>query len=300
MTHAPGMSEPLADPYQPDSPYAWLRLWLTLLVATIAGVGMWAIVVVLPDVQTEFGIQRGDASIPYTVMMLGFAFGTIVLGRMADRTGIVPPILIAGACLGAGFVLAGLAPNLWLFSAAHAVLIGVGAGTGFAPLMADISHWFVKRRGFALVVVASGSYLAGTIWPLAIRFALPEFGWRMTYIAIGVIVAVTIIPLASFFRRQPFQQQQKRHRNIRMALGGGPRIGGIVGCHRLRQPWRGCLRCLRPPGSMRRACRQASRFWGPRKPTMRCCKSAMPTTRPAVTRACAAPCWLQSTVDERD
>ena len=203
MSHAPGVSEPISDPYQPDSPYAWLRLWITLLVATIAGVGMWAIVVVLPDVQTEFGIQRGDASIPYTVMMLGFAFGTIVLGRMADRTGIVPPILIAGACLGAGFVLAGLAPNLWLFSAAHAALIGVGAGTGFAPLMADISHWFVKRRGVALVIVASGSYLAGTIWPLAIRFALPEFGWRTTYIAIGIIVAVTIIPLASFFRRQP-------------------------------------------------------------------------------------------------
>ncbi|KAF0231492.1 MAG: major facilitator superfamily [Beijerinckiaceae bacterium] len=199
----PRSAVPAPDPYMPDTPYAWLRLWLTLLVATIAGVGMWAIVVVLPDVQTEFGIQRGDASIPYTVMMLGFAFGTIVLGRMADRTGIVPPILIAGACLGAGFVLAGLAPNLWLFSVAHAVLIGVGAGTGFAPLMADISHWFVKRRGVALVIVASGSYLAGTIWPMAIKFALPVFGWRTTYIAIGIFAAVTIIPLAAFFRRQP-------------------------------------------------------------------------------------------------
>ena len=203
MTQISGTSEPMSDPYQPDSPYAWLRLWLALLVATIAGVGMWAIVVVLPEVQTEFGIARAEASIPYTVMMFGFAFGTIVLGRMADKTGIVPPILIAGVCLGSGFVLAGLAPNLIMFSAAHALLIGIGAGTGFAPLMADISHWFVKRRGFALVVVASGNYLAGTIWPMAIKFALPAYGWRTTYIAIGIIVAVTVIPLALFFRRQP-------------------------------------------------------------------------------------------------
>ena len=53
-------------------------------------------------------------------MMFGFAFGTIVLGRMADRTGIVLPLIIAGVCLGLGFVLAGLAPNLAVFTAAHA------------------------------------------------------------------------------------------------------------------------------------------------------------------------------------
>ncbi len=191
------------DPYVPDSPYAARRLWLSLLLATLIGVGMWAIVVVLPVVQSEFGINRADATIPYTVMMLGFAFGTVVMGRMADRTGIFLPIIIAGICLGAGFCIAGFAPNLLVFSAAHAVLIGVGAGTGFAPLMADVSHWFVKRRGFALVVTASGNYLAGAIWPLIINAAMPQLGWRMTYVAIGVFLAATIIPLAFLLRRRP-------------------------------------------------------------------------------------------------
>ncbi len=197
---------PDSDRYLPDGAYAWLRLWVALLTATIAGVGMWAIVVALPDVQTEFGVARGEASLPYTVMMFGFAFGTIVMGRMADRTGIVVPLLIAGASLGAGFVLAGLSPNIAIFSLAHALLIGVGTGTGFAPMMADISHWFVKKRGLAVVVVASGNYLAGTLWPLVLRFAIPEYGWRATYIAIGVFCAVTVIPLAFFFRRRPSQQ----------------------------------------------------------------------------------------------
>ena len=77
--------------------------------------------------------------------------------------------MIAAICLGLGFVLAGYAPNLFVFSAAHRLLIGVGAGTGFAPMMADISHWFVKRRGLAVVIVASGNYLAGAIWPLAMN-----------------------------------------------------------------------------------------------------------------------------------
>ncbi len=225
-------SESLLDPFLPDTPYAWLRLWMALLVATIAGVGMWGVVVVLPDVQAEFGIARADASIPYTVMMLGFAFGTIVLGRMADRTGIVAPILIAGACLGSGFVLAGLSPNLWAFSAAHALLIGIGAGTGFAPLMADISHWFVRQRGLALVVVASGNYLAGTVWPLAMKFSLPQFGWRATYIVIGIIVAATLIPLAFFFRRQPSHSTMAAadtaSRIARADLGMSPRLLQIL------------------------------------------------------------------------
>ncbi len=195
-----------SDRHHPDGPYAWLRLWVALVVATIAGVGMWAIVVVLPDVQSEFSVARGDASLPYTVMMFGFAFGTIVMGRMADRTGIVVPIVIAGVCLGVGFVLAGLSPNIYVFSLAHALFIGVGTGTGFAPMMADISHWFVKKRGLAVVIVASGNYLAGTLWPLVLRFAMPEYGWRATYIGIGIFCAATIIPLAFFFKRRPSHQ----------------------------------------------------------------------------------------------
>jgi MFS family permease len=191
------------DAYAPDSSYAQKRLGLSLLLATLIGVGMWAIVVVLPSVQTEFGINRAEATVPYTVMMLGFAFGTVVLGRVADKTGIFLPIVIAGSCLGAGFMIAGLATNLVVFSLSHALLIGVGAGTGFAPLMADVSHWFVKRRGFALVVTASGNYLAGAIWPLIINAALPQFGWRTTYIAIGIFLIITIVPLAFLLRRRP-------------------------------------------------------------------------------------------------
>ncbi|MCZ8258972.1 MAG: MFS transporter [Beijerinckiaceae bacterium] len=195
-----------ADRFAPDGAYAMVRLWLALLVATLAGVGMWAIVVVLPQVQAEFGVDRSAASLPYTFTMLGFAFGTIVLGRMSDRTGIVPPILIAGGCLSAGFILGGLAPNLTLFTLLHGLLVGVGAGTGFAPMIADISHWFVKRRGFAVVVVASGNYLAGTVWPLFIRYAMPEIGWRNTYIVIGILVGLTVIPLAFLFKRRPAQK----------------------------------------------------------------------------------------------
>ena len=150
-----------ASRYAPDGPYAFARLAVSLILATLIGVSMWAVIVVLPPAQAAFRVDRAAASLPYTVMMCALAVSTIVLGRITDRRGIVPPLVFSAIALGAGFVLAGYAPNLAVFVAAHA-LIGLGSGTGFAPLMADISHWFVRRRGLAVVVVAAGNYLAGT------------------------------------------------------------------------------------------------------------------------------------------
>ena len=216
------------DPYAPDSPYAFRRMALSLLLSTIVGVGMWAVIVVLPAVQADFGVDRGAASLPYTVMMFGVAFGTLVLGRLADRVGIAVPLGIAALFLGAGFIGAGFAPNIAVFSAVHALLIGIGAGTGFGPMMADISHWFVRRRGLAVVVIASGNYLAGAIWPLAMNATLPWLGWRGTYIAIGVFVLATVLPLTLLMRRRPsaevFAKAEEASRLAQADIGLSPNL----------------------------------------------------------------------------
>ncbi len=114
-----------------------------------------------------------------------------------------------------------------MFSAAH-VLIGIGAGAGFGPMMADISHWFVKRRGLAVVVVAAGNYLAGTIWPLLMSLAIPLVGWRATYGSIGLIVAATVSPLALAMRRRPsagvFAEAEAATAAARADAGLSPRL----------------------------------------------------------------------------
>ena len=85
---------------QVDSPYAWFRLAIAVTVATIGGVGLWSIQVILPVVQAEFGVARGGASLPYTMTMVGLVFGSLIMGKLSDRFGIVPPV-VAGAS-GAG------------------------------------------------------------------------------------------------------------------------------------------------------------------------------------------------------
>lgn len=196
------MSAPIdREPGGVDSGYAWLRLALTLLLGTVACVGNWSVVVVLPTLQLEFDTLRGGASVPYTSTMLGFALGGVAMGRLADRAGIVAPVLIGAALLGIGYVAAAFTSSIWQFAAVSAV-VGLGSAAGFSPLISDLSHWFRKRRALAVTFAASGSYLSGAVWPLLIEHFQTTQGWRATHIGIGLFVPLVMVPLGLLLRRR--------------------------------------------------------------------------------------------------
>ncbi|MBX3513098.1 MAG: MFS transporter [Xanthobacteraceae bacterium] len=184
-----------------ESPYAWARLWTGLLAGAIGSVGMWSVVVILPYVQKDFGVARADATLPYTLTMLGFGVGGITLGKLADRYGIVMPMIVATISLCAGYLLSGISQTLFLFALTH-LLIGVGASVTFAPMMADLSHWFTKRRGIAVAMAASGNYVAGAVWPPIVQYSAATYGWRPTQLWIGIFVLLAILPLTFVFRRR--------------------------------------------------------------------------------------------------
>ena len=189
---------------QPDSRYAVMRLAVALVLMTVGASGMYVVAVVLPAVQAEFGVARADASMPYTWMLVGFGLGGILMGRLADRFGVAVPILISAAGLGLGYAAAGLAGDIWLFSIAHGVLIGLlGSSATFAPLIADTALWFVRRRGIAVAVCASGNYLAGTVWPPIVQHFVETVGWRDTYLGLGVFSAAVMLSLAPLLRQRP-------------------------------------------------------------------------------------------------
>ncbi len=184
-----------------DGPYAWLRLTISLILGTIGGAGMWAVIVVLPSVQAEFGIDRAGASLSYAATLVGVAVGNVIVGRAIDTVGYWRPALISCLALGSGFILASLAHSNMQFVLAYGFLIGIGTAANFGPLIADISHWFQRRRGVAVAVAAAGNYIAGTIWPALMPWAIEAEGWRFTYAGIGVICLAAMIPLILLLRR---------------------------------------------------------------------------------------------------
>ena len=187
-----------------ESRYAWARLCTALALMTIGGSGMYAITVVLPRVQADFGVDRADASLPYTFTMIGFGLGGILMGRLADRYGVMVPVIIGAFGLAAGFVAAGNAASLWQFNLAQGLLIGLlGTSATFAPLVADISLWFARRRGIAVAICISGNYLAGSVWPPVMQHYIDSAGWRQTYIGMGLFCLAAMLPLALILRPRP-------------------------------------------------------------------------------------------------
>jgi len=194
----------LASLPQTDSAQAWLRLTATVLLSTIGGVGMWSVAVALPAVQSEFGIPRAEASLPFTLAMLGFAAGGVAMGRLLDRVGIFGPVSVGAVVLGIGYVIAAGARSPVIFALAHA-LIGFGSSATLGPLMADISKWFVRRLGVAVTLCSAGNYFAGALWPPIVQHAIAAYGWRATHAAIGPLcgAAILVIAFAALRRHAP-------------------------------------------------------------------------------------------------
>jgi MFS family permease len=185
-----------------DSGYAWRRLAISVTLSTLGGFGMWCLTVALPTVQADLGVTRADISFTYSMNMLGFFAGGMVIGPLVDKRGIVLASIVSALGLAAAFALSPVTSSVGLFAAAQA-LAGFCSAATFAPLVADLSHWFEKRRGVAVAIAASGNYIAGAIWPPLVEPMIQDHGWRATYWTAAGVALITMVPLALMLRRRP-------------------------------------------------------------------------------------------------
>lgn len=205
-----------------DSRYSWGRLALSLLIGLIGNVGMWVVIMVMPDIQAEFDLERAEASYPYVWTMVGFALGNYLIGLLVDRYGIVRVLSGMSLVMAAGFALAALTPTFFIVSVLH-LLIGFGTAASFGPLIADISLWFERRRGIAIAIIASANYLSGAFWPIVLSGHLASDGWRGVYMVLALIIAVSVPPLTLLLRRRlPLSEMSA-------AVAQGAAAGGIGG-----------------------------------------------------------------------
>ena len=185
--------------FQHDGSASWIRLCITLAVGVVANAGMWAIIVIMPAVEVEFGAGRALATLPYTTTMVGFALGNLLIGKIVDRLGMTTALIGTAITIAIGYGLAMVSSNIYALSCIQ-FFIGLGTAVGFGPLIADISHWFLKRRGIAVAIAASGNYLSGAVWPMLLAGVLADQGWQAVYGVLAVVSIVGMIPLALLLR----------------------------------------------------------------------------------------------------
>ena len=177
-----------------DTLKSWFRLIVLFIIGVIGTVGMWSVVVVLPALETEFNIDRGNASLLYATTMVGFGLGNFLIGKITDKIGIKIPIVIAIITLILSYLLATISKEFWQLLILQ-VFMGLAAATFFGPSMADIGNFFETRRGLAVSIIASANYVAGASWPLVISYFLNFSDWRDVYLYISLICLIIMVPL---------------------------------------------------------------------------------------------------------
>jgi MFS family permease len=179
-------------------------------------------------VQADFGVHRAGASLPYAFTTIGIMIGGIMVGRLADRFGILPPLAGGTMLMSFGYIVTAFAPTLPVFAVVSGLTIGLGSAASFAPLVADASLWFDRHRGLAISLATVGSSLAGVVWPPIIQHFIAEVGWRQTHIGIGIFCMATMLPFALVLRRRPaFHKptvEAARAGNANQAIGLAPNV----------------------------------------------------------------------------
>jgi MFS family permease len=182
---------------------SWVIASVVLVLMAIAFGAPWIIVVALKNIAAEVNGERSVPAFASALMWIGSGFGGIMMGRIAERVGVRWTVICGSVMIAVGLALSTLGPSLPLY-VGHGLFIGlIGIGGINAPFYVYVSRWFDRRRGSALALISSGSYLAGTIWPPVFASAIAAFGWRHTMLYYAAFELVLIVPVAALFLRPP-------------------------------------------------------------------------------------------------
>jgi MFS family permease len=157
----------------------------------------------LKDIAAEVGGTRSVPALASALAWLCSGAGGIVMGRIADKVGTRWTVIFGALMIGVGLFISTYGPPtpLWI---GHGLFIGlIGLGGINAPMYVYVSRWFDRRRGSALALISSGTYLAGAVWPPMFERVIAHVGWRQTMLWYALAEIVVIIPLALLFFRHP-------------------------------------------------------------------------------------------------
>jgi MFS family permease len=202
---------------------SWVVASMILVVMAIAFGAPWITVVALKDIAAEVDGERAVPAFASALMWIGSGVGGILMGRIAERIGVCWTVSIGALMIAIGLVLSTLGPS-WPLYIGHGLFIGlIGIGGINAPCYVYVSRWFDRRRGSALALISSGSYLAGAIWPPIFARAIAYAGWRHTMLYYGAFELLLIVPAAAIFLEQP--PDTPRH----APMGAVPKQKSVMG-----------------------------------------------------------------------
>ena len=183
--------------------YGWFIVGSGIVVTCIGMGAMLSLSVFLQPMSEAMGWSRTGISTTALVGWLCMGVSAFVWGALSDRFGTRAVVLSGGVLLGLGLVTASRATTLGQFQLLFGVIVGVAAGSFYAPLTATTTRWFTRNRSLAVALVSAGLSLGSTVvGPLA-RWLITAYDWRTAMLVVGDLAWLLIIPAALLVREPP-------------------------------------------------------------------------------------------------
>ena len=184
--------------------YGWVIIGASLLLSAIAQGAPNILFVTLKSVAADFSWPRAIPSTAYALLMIGSGVGGVLMGWWMDKRGVLYPVVFGSLMIGLGAWVISRAEGEWSLYLANGLLLGLlGESAMIAPLIANVTKWFDRRRGLAVAIIASGQGMAGAVWAPVARHLNDSVGWRETYSAYAIFVLLTMVPLAFLLNVKP-------------------------------------------------------------------------------------------------
>jgi MFS family permease len=192
-----------SPPASIETKASWAVASAALFVLAMSFGAAWIAAVALKDIASEVGGSRSIPALASSLAWLGSGMGGIIMSQIAGRIGTRWTVIFGSLMIALGLAISTLGPP-WPLWIGHGLFIGViGIGGINAPMYVYVSRWFDRRRGSALALISSGTYLAGTIWPPIFQSAIVEFGWRNSMLLYAVAEMLVVVPIAAIYFRAP-------------------------------------------------------------------------------------------------
>ena len=185
--------------------YGYIVVAAAFLIIAIMWGATYSFGVFFKPLLEEFGWTRAMTSGAFSLSLVLTGLFSVVAGKLTDRFGPRKVLTVCGLFLGSGYLLASQVSAIWQLYLFYGVIVGIGMGGSFVPLASTVARWFVRKRGMMTGIAASGIGMGILVMPPIANWLIAGYGWRTSYMVVGVAALVLIVSAAQFMRRDPGQ-----------------------------------------------------------------------------------------------
>jgi MFS family permease len=188
--------------------YGYIVVAASFLIMVVIWAAYYSFGVFFKPLITDFGWTRATTSGAFSLSAIINGLLAIVMGKLVDRFGPRIVMTICAILISSGFMLMSGIASIWQVYLFYGLIVGVGMGGSFVPVMSTVVRWFYEKRSMMTGIVAAGMGIGALIGPPIAHQLIIHFGWRKSYVVFGATVFLTVILAAQLIKRDPSEVGQ--------------------------------------------------------------------------------------------